>query len=326
LIGWLFLERNLKNKNFTTVKINLMAIRKLKLGTRGSLLALRQAEEVKEKIEKRYPEIKIEIVKIKTQGDKNKKENRPPSFVKEIEEALLKEEIDIAVHSMKDIPTNIPKGLSIAAITERMDPRDVLVSKRGNLDKLPLNSILGTSSLRRKAQILNFRKDFIIKDIRGNVDTRLKKLEDGAYDAIILAAAGLIRLGWEDKITEFISDEILLPAPGQGALGIEIRKDDTGIKDLVSFLNHENSFCAVSVERSFLKGIGEGCNTPIAAYCKINNERIKLTGIVATENGEKVIRDSIESEKMLYEEIGPELAKRILNRGGKKILEKYKIQ
>lgn len=321
---------------------------KLRLGTRASLLALKQAEGVKEKIENKFPELEIEIVRIKTYGDKLpdkplREFSKNDMFIKEIEEALLKKEIDIGVHSMKDIPTVIPDELYIAAITEREDARDVLVSKKWRLQELPHNAIVGTSSLRRKAQVLNFRKDLLIKDIRGNVDTRLRKLENENYDAILLAAAGLIRLGLKDKITEFIPFEIILPDAGQGALGIEIRKNDNITNKIVSFLNDEDSECAVSAERTFVKAIGASCRFPVATYGEIINEnnppspplnkrgmgelknkKLKLTGLIATEDGKKVLKESIDGDKELFNEIGINLADKILKNGGLNILEKYR--
>ena len=340
----------------------MIALRKIRIGTRPSLLALKQAELVSNKIKEKFTGIEIEIVKIKTRGDKRGrfsllgdvvpseiKENRPllreGLFVKEIEKELIRGNIDVAVHSMKDLPTKIPDGLCIAAITEREDPRDVLVSRKGNLKELSSNSVIGTSSIRRKVQVLNYRKDLLVKEIRGNVDTRIRKLENREYDGIILAAAGLIRLGWREKITEFISTDISLPAPGQGALGIEIRKDDNRVADIVSFLNHEDSYCAVCAERVFLKRIGGGCDFPIAAYGEIypsssydkdiiplsppllkgdlgglSGEMLKLTGLVGTFDGEKIIRDRIAGRKKDFEKLGIELSDKILLKGGKEIL------
>ena len=316
--------------------------KKLKLGTRGSPLALKQAEWVKKKIKNNFFELDIEIVKIKTYGDKLPDKplsefSKNDMFTKEIEEALLKEKIDIGVHSMKDVPVNISDELIIAAITKREDPRDVLVSKKGKLQELPLNSTVGTSSLRRKAQVLNFRKDLVIKDIRGNVDTRLKKLENENFDAIILAAAGLIRLGLKDKITEFIPFEIILPDAGQGALGIQIRKNDDTTKNIVSFLNDEDSEYTVSAERRFVKTIGASCRFPVAAYAEIINppsppfnkgglgeftdKKLKLTGLIATEDGKTVIKDETEGNRDEFNKIGISLAENILNKGGKEILE-----
>ncbi|OGL39548.1 MAG: hydroxymethylbilane synthase [Candidatus Schekmanbacteria bacterium RIFCSPHIGHO2_02_FULL_38_11] len=302
-----------------------MVITKLRLGTRKSPLALKQSDWVKAQIVKKYPLLEVKIIKIKTYGDKLpdkplREFSKNDMFIKEIEEALLKEEIDIGVHSMKDVPVTIPDELCIAAITEREDPRDVLISKRGKLKELPHNSIVGTSSLRRKAQILNSRKDLLIKDIRGNVDTRLKKLENEDYDAIVLAAAGLIRLGLKDKITEYISTDIMLPDAGQGALGIETRNDDTDIQEFVSFLNNRESLIAVSAERVFTKKIGASCRFPVAAYGEVLNKKLKLTGLVATKDGKKVIRDSMEGEINSFEEIGIRLAEKLLENGGKEIL------
>ncbi len=299
----------------------------IKIGTRGSKLALWQANYIKNEIEKKHKNIAVELKVIKTKGDKIldvplAMVGGKGLFVKEIEEALLNKEVDLAVHSMKDVPTFFPEGLYLPIITKREDYRDALVSRNGlTLDKLPANSIVGTSSLRRKSQILNLRKDLKIKDLRGNVDTRLKKLDNGEYDAIILAAAGLKRMGFENKITQYLDETVMIPAIGQGALGIEIRENDKEIFEIVSFLKHETTFFEVKAERAFLKILEGGCQVPIGCYGKIEKNILKLKGFVSSINGEKFIKKEISGDIKNYKLIGITLAENILNAGGNKILE-----
>ena len=300
---------------------------KIVIGTRGSKLALWQANFIKKRIEDRYKSIKVELKIIKTKGDKIldvplAKVGGKGLFVKEIEEALLRKEVDLAVHSMKDVPTFLPDGLCLPVITEREDYRDAFISKNGKkLKDMPENSIIGTSSLRRKSQIMHIRDDFILKDLRGNVDTRLKKLDKGEFDGIILAVAGLKRMGFEDRIIEFLDESVMIPAIGQGALGIEIREDDEKVKEIVSFLNHEKTFIEVSAERAFLKKLEGGCQVPIGAFGKIENGKLKLIGFVADLKGEKFIREEIEGDIENFENLGRTLAEIVLQKGGKKILE-----
>jgi len=301
---------------------------KIVIGTRGSKLALWQANFVKSKIEQKHKSVKVELKIIKTKGDKIldvplAKVGGKGLFVKEIEEALLREEVDLAVHSMKDVPTFFPEGLYLPVITKREDYRDAFLSRNGKkLKDMPENSIIGTSSLRRKSQLKNLRNDFKIKDLRGNVDTRLKKLEKGEYDGIILAVAGLKRMKFEKKITEYLDVDVMIPAIGQGALGIEIRKDDEKILDIITFLNDENTFIEVSCERAFLKELEGGCQVPIGAFAKIGEKYLKLIGFVADVDGSNFIKDELTGRVENYEILGKELAKRILNKGGKEILEK----
>ncbi len=317
--------------------------KQLKLGTRGSQLALWQANWVMSEIEKKNPGCKVEIVKIKTTGDKIldvplAKVGGKGHFVKEIEEALLARRIDLAVHSMKDVPTDFPKGLHLAAITEREDPRDAFITRisnftpdrinRGqisNFKSLPHGATIGTSSLRRSSQLLNIRPDLKIIQLRGNLNTRLKKLDDGQFDAIILAAAGVKRLGWADRIAEYLPPEVSLPAIGQGALGIETRIDDKEINDLVEFFDHKPTSIAVRAERALLKRLEGGCQVPIAAYGEVQDNMLNLTGLVASTDGKRVIKDSITGPVDKAEAIGVELAERLLNMGAWDILkEVYK--
>ena len=311
--------------------------RKIKLGSRGSQLALWQANWAKSELEKRYKHIEGEIIKIKTTGDKIldvplAKVGGKGLFVKEIEEALLEKRIDLAVHSMKDVPTDFPNGLHLAAITEREDPRDALIigvkgqgsGVRGFKD-IPQGATIGTSSLRRSSQLLNVRPDLKIMQLRGNLNTRLKKLDDGRFDAIILAAAGVKRLGWTDRITEYLQPEISLPAIGQGALGIETRMDDKEINELTVFFDHPATSISVRAERALLKKLEGGCQVPIAAYGEVKNNQLKLIGLVASTDGKRIIKDSITGQIDRAEAIGIELAERLLSMGAWDILkEVYK--
>jgi len=324
-------------------------LKTIKLGTRGSQLALWQANWVKSEIEKRTPGLEVEIVKIKTTGDKIldvplAKVGGKGLFVKEIEEALLDKRIDLAVHSMKDVPTDFPKGLHLAAITEREDPRDALIISQKSKVKsqkfkdLHQGAIVGTSSLRRSSQILNIRPDLKISQLRGNLNTRLKKLDEGQFDAIILAAAGVKRLGWADRITEYLPPDVSLPAIGQGALGIETRIDDQEINKLVLFFDHPATSIAVRAERALLKRLEGGCQVPIAAHgtvvadssASLNtpiNEQLHLIGLVASTDGKKVIKDSVSGPTDKAEALGIELAEKLLKMGAWDILkEVYKTE
>src|SRR4030043_26424 len=247
----------------------------LRIGTRGSQLALYQANWVKEKLVETHPDLNVMLIKIKTTGDKIQdaplaKIGGKGLFGKENEEALNQKKIDLAVHSIKDVPTEFPKGLHLSVITKREDPRDVLISKDGKtLKDLPQHAKIGTSSLRRQAQLLHFRSDVELIPLRGNLDTRLKKLKTMNLDAIILALAGVKRLGFEERITEIIPPEISLPAIGQGALGIETRTDDHAVEGQIRFLNDRDSSIAITAERAFLKKLEGGCQVPIAAYSRV---------------------------------------------------------
>ena len=309
-----------------------MKNRKIVIGTRGSRLALWQAEWVKSEMERFHPGITVELNKIKTTGDKIldvplAKVGGKGLFVKEIEEALLRGEADIAVHSMKDVPTEFPEGLHLAVICKREDPRDAFITqiknhKSGilNFGGLPLGATIGTSSLRRSCQLLHIRPDIKIEQLRGNLDTRIKKLDEGQFDAIILAAAGVKRLGWADRITEFLSTETSLPAIGQGAVGIECRIDDE-INDLISHLNDHITAVCVRGERVFLKKLEGGCQVPIAAYARIESQTLVIEGLVGNLAGDVIIRERIEGAPADADSIGLELAERLLSRGAKQILD-----
>lgn len=306
---------------------------KVVIGTRGSKLALWQAEWIKSELEKRNPGLVIGINKIKTTGDKITdvplaKVGGKGLFVKEIEEALLRNEADIAVHSMKDVPTEFPEGLHLAVICEREDPRDAFISKFRNLEfeirnftDLPQGAKIGTSSLRRSSQLLSLRPDLKIVQLRGNLDTRLRKLDEGLFDAIILAAAGVKRLGWAARITETLSPGISLPAIGQGAIGIECRVDDDFCNALISPLDHpETSFC-VRVERAFLRKLEGGCQVPIAAYARFVDGQIVVDGLVGSIRGDRIVRVHSEDRPEDADSIGIALAEEILSKGAKEILD-----
>lgn len=299
----------------------------IKIGTRGSKLALWQANWVKSALNARHPSLSFELVTIKTKGDKIldiplAKVGGKGLFVKEIEDALLNGLIDLAVHSMKDIPAEIPQGLCIGAIPQREIPQDVLISKKGLLlSKLKPQSRIGTSSLRRTAQLLHARPDLVILPLRGNLDTRLKKLETENLDAIILAAAGVKRLGLEGRITEYMDENVMLPAVGQGALCIEIRQNDPEVEPIVSSLEHHQTRVEVMGERAFLNRLEGGCQVPIAAYGKIEKNTFTLCGLVATVDGKTVIKETLSGPKDSSEIIGVKLADRLVAMGAKTIME-----
>ena len=300
----------------------------LRIGTRGSRLALAQSEWVKGQIEAGNPDVRVELVRIKTKGDKIL--DSPLSevggkglFVKEIEDALLRKEVDVAVHSVKDVPTDLPDGLHLSVFPEREDPHDAFISlKYKTLAELPEGASVGTSSLRRSAQLLHMRPDLNVVSLRGNVDTRLKKLESGDLMGILLATAGLRRLGLSSKISQILSPDQILPAIGQGAIGLEKRRDDEEVQKLLLFLNHEPTEVTVRAERAFLKELEGGCQVPIAAHGLLDGDRLILKGMVAELNGSKVIRDELIGKKDRPEDIGVSLARRLLASGADQILER----
>ena len=302
----------------------------IKIGTRGSKLALWQANWVKSVLEQNFPPTPIELIVIKTQGDKIldvplAKVGGKGLFVKEIEQALLTRRIDIAVHSMKDMPADIPEGLCIGAIPERENPVDVFISRNGaQFNELAAGSVIGTSSLRRGAQLRHARPDIVIQPIRGNLDTRLKKLESENFDALVLAAAGVKRLNLEHKITEYLDPGIMLPAVGQGALCIEIRKDDSTVGPLVTSLEHASTRAVVAGERAFLNRLEGGCQVPIAGHGRISEKQFAITGLVAEVDGSRVIKGEKSGPLDSAETIGIDLAEELLAGGADKILEKLK--
>ncbi len=301
-------------------------IKPITIGTRGSALALWQANWVKSELEREYPGIVVTLRVIKTKGDKIldvplAKVGGKGLFVKEIEDALLAGEIDLAVHSMKDVPTELPEGLQVAINPPREDPRDAFFSNSGKkLSEMAKGAVIGTSSLRRIAQILHAFPHLETRDLRGNVDTRLKKLERGEYDGIILAYAGVKRLGWSNKVTELIDPETSLPAIAQGALGIETRCDDDFTNQRLAFFQDATTALAVRAERSLLKTLEGGCQVPIAGHATVDdNESITLTGLVAALDGRKIIKATSSSSDP--EALGVTLAQTLLDQGAGELLE-----
>ncbi|HEV2399192.1 MAG TPA: hydroxymethylbilane synthase [Candidatus Sulfotelmatobacter sp.] len=296
---------------------------KLRIGSRGSQLALWQANHISGLLRARGHEVEIEI--IHTTGDKITdvalaKVGTKGMFTKEIEEALAAGKVDLAVHSLKDLPTELPRGFEIAAITERQDPRDAFCSKKyASIEELPDGARVGTSSLRRQAQLKAIRPDLDIHPLRGNVDTRLRKLEQGEYDAIILASAGLKRLGKTELIKQIIPAEIMCPAAGQGALGIEIRQGDAKARELLAFLNDPNARAATTCERALLNSLGGGCQVPIGAFAEVRGGKLHLESIVADPDGTKVLRDSRDGSDP--EKLGNDAGASLLERGGDAILD-----
>jgi len=300
---------------------------KIVIGSRGSQLALWQANWVKSELERINGNVEVSIQIIKTSGDKIQdvplaKIGGKGLFVKEIEEALLAHEIDIAVHSMKDVPMKLPRELQIAVVTERESPLDALISKNGEkIADLPEGATVGTSSLRRSSQLLRYRPDLKIEMLRGNLDTRLKKLDEGQYDAIILAAAGLNRLGWADRITEEISREILLPAMGQGALGIETRINDVDVQKFICDLDHEATHWAVESERAFVDILDGGCQVPIGAYATVDGREITVRGLVAGLDGKTIYQLDKTGPVYDADKLGRELGNELLKMGAAEILK-----
>ncbi|MBI5789164.1 MAG: hydroxymethylbilane synthase [Candidatus Schekmanbacteria bacterium] len=297
------------------------------IGSRGSQLALWQAEHVVRCLQDNHPGLSVKITKIKTQGDKIldvplAKVGGKGLFVKELEEALLDGRIDLAVHSMKDVPTDLPEGLAISAITEREDVRDVLIAKPGvTLDNLPKDAVIGTSSLRRQAQLLNYNPAFRIVQLRGNLNTRLKRMEEQNMDGIILAAAGVKRLGFQDKIAQCLPMELSLPAVGQGSLGIETRTADEEVNRLIACLNHRESALAVTAERAFLTRLEGGCQVPIGACAYVEGDNITLQGLIARVDGSTLLRRQISGNVSKVRELGVRLAEELLDLGGREILD-----
>ncbi len=298
----------------------------LRIATRKSPLALWQAEYVKAELEKSHPGLRVELLPLVSRGDKIldvplAKVGGKGLFVKELEQALLAGEADIAVHSMKDVPMEFPEGLGLAVICPREDARDAFVSNQfQSLDELPQGSVVGTSSLRRQCQLLAARPDLQIKFLRGNVQTRLQKLDDGEYQAIILAAAGLIRLGLQPRIKSFLSPEQSLPAGGQGAVGIECRLNDQTTRDLLKPLHHQSTAELVTAERAMNRRLQGGCQVPIACYALHKEGDIWLRGLVGDPDGSQILRDEIRGRDA--EVIGIELADRLLAAGADRILAK----
>lgn len=291
------------------------------LGTRGSKLAVHQSQWVQARLQELAPGLTISLQRIQTSGDKIldvplAKIGGKGLFVKEIEDALLSKEIDLAVHSMKDVPTALPEGLDILCVPPREDPRDALITRDGcRLDQLKPGARIGTSSLRRQAQLLHYRPDFTIEMLRGNLDTRLRKLREGQFDAIVLAAAGLRRLAWDAEITEYLPVHLSLPAIAQGALGIEARSDDTFVRELLSRFEHRPTRITVTAERALLHRLEGGCQVPIAAHAELDGDRLTVDGLVASVDGRRVIRHQIQGPASEAQALGTKLAERLLADG-----------
>lgn len=304
-----------------------MTDRILRIGTRGSLLALRQSEVVKEALARCWPGLRVELQIIKTTGDKIldvplAQVGGKGLFVKEIEEALLHNHIDLAVHSMKDVPSELPADLEIGAIPRREDSRDVLIARQGSdLLGLPEGATVGTSSLRRAAQLKGLRPDLQVENLRGNLDTRLRKVREGQYDAIVVAAAGLIRLGWQDRITCYLDPDQFLPAVGQGAIGLEMRRNDREVRQWIAPLHHPRTASEVTAERGFLQELEGGCQVPIGGYARVSDGHVALTGLVAALNGRESVRLTRTAAAAEAARLGRDLAREILAAGGRRILD-----
>ena len=303
-----------------------MTKRTVKIGSRDSALAMWQTKHVISELEKVTSAYTFEIVPLKTKGDKIldvslAKVGDKGLFTKELEAAMLDKTTDLAVHSMKDVPTNLVDGLIIGSILKREDPRDVLISPKGyTFQTLPEGAKVGTSSLRRKAQLQNLRPDLKICDVRGNLNTRMRKMHEENFDALILAAAGVIRMGWSDEISEYLPMDISLAAVSQGAIGIECREDDAEIMALIAKINDEETATCVCAERALLRALEGGCQIPIAAHAVIKNDTLKLNGLVASLDGKRVIKETLSANKDNAEEIGLELAKKLTALGADEIL------
>jgi hydroxymethylbilane synthase len=303
---------------------------KLKMGSRGSKLALWQTNWIKDLINENDPGIEIEIEVIHTEGDKIldislSQVGDKGFFTKEIENSLLDGAIDLAVHSLKDLPTQLPPGLTIGAITPRADARDVLISKNKVLfADLPKGAQLATGSLRRAAQLAQLRPDLIFHDIRGNVETRIQKFQEKGWDGLVLAGAGIQRLNLTETITEWFSVDIMLPAVGQGALVIEIREGNEKVIDVIQFLNHKQTYQATLAERAFLRRLQGGCQIPIGAYAQISNDTVRLQGLVASLNGKHVLKDELTGKSSDAEKVGVKLAEKLIANGAEEILKEIR--
>jgi len=299
----------------------------VRIGTRGSKLALYQAHTVKELLEQKFPERTFEIVIIKTKGDKIldvplSKIGDKGLFTKELEVAMFNNETDMAVHSLKDLPTIFPEGTKLGAVLERGNAYDALVSKDNRkISDFTAADIIATSSLRRKAQLLTLNPDLNIVDIRGNVNTRIRKMEEGYCDAMIMATAGLQRLGMDSYITEVIDPETIIPACGQGAIAIEIKDNDKEIEDMISQINHEETMISSSAERAFLNTLEGGCQIPVGSTCKINSDQIKITGFISSIDGSNFLKDSASGPIENAKQIAIDLAKKLYVSGGKEVLD-----
>ncbi|MGE5620332.1 MAG: hydroxymethylbilane synthase [Sphingomonadaceae bacterium] len=301
-------------------------MRELVVGSRGSALAMRQAQWIVDRLRADMPDLRLRIETIRTEGDV--KTGAPlwqiggrGLFVREIERALLAGEIDLAVHSMKDLPSTMEEGLVVAAVPEREDPRDVCVSRHGlSLSALPVKARVGTSSSRRRAQLLAYRPDFEIVPLRGNVDTRLRKAEGEDLDAVVLAAAGLKRLGYQDRIVEYLPTTLCLPAPGQGALALQVRSEDWDVIHLLASLDHPPSRLATEAERAFLRTMGGGCQLPLACLCYLEDGKLRMDGLAASHDGATVLRTRASGDPRDPIALGESVAGELLSRGAADLL------
>jgi hydroxymethylbilane synthase len=297
------------------------------VGTRGSALALAQTQQIIQALKELGPSLRFEVAEIKTQGDNvrdlgERALDGKRLFTKEIEESLVKKDIRLAVHSMKDLTTELPTGLKIGAVPQRADHRDALISRdKRKFEQLSGRARVGTSSPRRRTQLLAARNDLHVLDIHGNVGTRLRKLEAGEYDAIIVAAAGLERLGLENRATELLSTRVMLPAVGQGALAVETREDDEEILELLSRIDHEPTHRAVEAERAFAEKLGANCRTPIAAFATVQKTKLRIDGLVASLDGRMLLRTQLISDQSDPKKVGEQLAESLLSKGAQQILE-----
>ena len=304
-------------------------MKKLIIATRGSKLALWQSEHVKAELEKAHPSLEVELSVMMTKGDKIldtplAKIGGKGLFTKELEEAMLRGEAHIAVHSLKDVPMEFPTGLKLGVITKREDVRDAMLSEKyASLETLPHGAVVGTTSLRRRMQLLKLRPDFVIKNLRGNVNTRIRKLKEGEFDAIILASAGINRLGLAHEVAHFvpISKDVMIPASGQAALGIEI-VDDPEVERLVSVLNDQNAIIETRVERDFVTILEGGCQVPIGVNAEIEGETLHVKAILGMPDGSEMMSESITSTRAEYANVGKALAQSVLERGAKALLER----
>jgi hydroxymethylbilane synthase len=300
------------------------------IGTRKSQLAVAQSTLVAEELAEKFPDYKFSLKKMSTKGDRIIDRSLieiggKGLFIKEIEIALLNQEIDLAVHSLKDMPGEIANEFELIATPQRANPLDVLISKDDRiLEELPQGAKIGTGSLRRKAQLLNYRPDLEIVPIRGNIDTRIKKLYSQDLDAIVLAAAGLERMGWSDKISQYLEPAISLPAVGQGVLVLEVRSNDDSIKELVKGINHHDTYVRVAAERSFLSYLEGSCKIPIAAYAQIEDDELSIEGMVASLDGSRLLRAKLKGSRAEAKELGVKLAQRLVEQGAAEILAEIK--
>lgn len=297
------------------------------IGTRGSKLALWQADYIEQRLRKEYLRLSVTQKRVTTKGDRIldvplAKIGGKGLFTKELEEEMLSGGIDLAVHSLKDMPAKVPDGLVIAAVTKRLDPGDALVSNRfSSFEELPQGSKVGTSSLRRRAQLLCARPDLEMLDLRGNVNTRLRKLDEGEYDAIVLAVAGLKRLGFADRIRQVLPREMVLPAVGQGALAIETREDDKETRDMLAFLRDDDTICCTEAERSFLARVEGGCQVPVGVYATAEGDGLKVEAVIASLDGQRFFRGDVKGARQEAAKLGEKLAEKLLEEGGAEILK-----